>query len=116
MPRKSHQQHHYDVCPHCQGSGIKSFFQNVGNKIKQSFQKGGVMRKIGSEVLNVAKPFVRPVVNDLVQSGKTAAMAYAPELAPAIELGSKALQGGINKQLSKQGMGIYIGLHTDHTY
>ena len=70
MPRKSHQQHHYDVCPHCQGSGIKSFFQNVGNKIKQSFQKGGVMRKIGSEVLNVAKPFVRPVVNDLVNTGK----------------------------------------------
>ena len=103
MPRRKH---HYEECPHCEGTGIKQFFHNVGDKIKQSFQKGGVMRKVGSEVLNVAKPFVRPVVNDLVQSGKTAAMAYAPELAPAIELGSKALQGGINKQLSKQGMGV----------
>jgi len=28
------------------------------------------MRKIGSEELNVAKPFVRPVVNDLVNTGK----------------------------------------------
>jgi len=59
---------------------------------------------------------LHPVVNDLVNSGKTALQTYAPELAPEIELGSKALQGGINKQLSKQGMGIYIGLHTDHTY
>jgi len=64
------------------------------------------MRKVGSEVLNVAKPFVRPVVNDLVKTGKTALESYAPEFAPAIELGSKALQGGINKGLAKQGMGL----------
>jgi hypothetical protein len=103
MPRRKH---HYEVCPHCEGTGIKQFFHNIGDKIKQSFEKGGVMRKVGSEVLNVAKPFVRPVVNDLVQSGKTAAMAYAPEFAPAIELGSKALQSNINKGLAKQGMGV----------
>ena len=103
MPRRKH---HYEVCPHCEGTGIKQFFHNIGDKIKQSFQKGGVMRKIGSEVLNVAKPFVRPVVNDLVKTGKTALQAYAPELAPEIELGSQALQGGINKGLAKQGMGV----------
>ena len=103
MPRRKE---HFETCPHCEGSGIKSFFKNVGNKIKQSFEKGGVMRKVGSEVLNVAKPFVRPVVNDLVNTGKTAAMAYAPEFAPAIELGSQALQNNINKGLTKQGMGV----------
>jgi len=103
MPRRKH---HYEECPHCEGTGIKQFFHNVGDKIKHSFQKGGVMRKIGSEVLNVAKPFVRPVVNDLVKTGKTALEAYAPEFAPAIELGSKALQGGINKGLAKHGMGV----------
>ena len=88
MPRRKH---HYEECPHCEGTGIKQFFQNIGDKIKHSFQKGGVMRKFGSEVLNVAKPFVRPVVNDLVKTGKTALEDYAPEFAPAIELGSKAL-------------------------
>jgi hypothetical protein len=79
MPRKSHQQHHYDVCPHCQGSGIKSFFQNVGNKIKHSFEKGGVMRKVGSEVANVAKPFVRPLVNDLVNTAKSSDVETSDE-------------------------------------
>ena len=62
MPRRKH---HYEECPHCEGTGIKQFFHNVGDKIKQSFQKGGVMRKVGSEVLNVAKPFIRPVVKVL---------------------------------------------------
>ena len=103
MPRRKH---HYEVCPHCEGTRIAQFFHNVGDKIKKSFQKGGIMRKVGNEVLNVAKPFVRPVVNDLVNTGKTALQAYAPEFAPAIELGSKALQGGINKGLAKHGMGV----------
>jgi len=59
---------------------------------------------------------LHPVVSSLVSSDKTALQAYAPELAPEIELGSKALQGGTSKQLSKQGMGIHVGLHTGHTY
>ena len=103
MPRRKH---HYEVCPHCEGTGIREFFHNVGDKIKQSFAPGGVMRKVGSEIVNVAKPLVRPVVSDLVNSGKTALQAVAPEFAPEIELGSQALQGTINKGLAKQGMGL----------
>ena len=64
------------------------------------------MRKVGNEVVNVAKPLVRPVVSDLVNSGKTALQAVAPEFAPEIELGSQALQGSISKGLAKQGMGL----------
>ena len=104
MPRRK--QHHYEMCAHCQGTGIKQFFQNIGSKVKQAFAPNGVMRKVGSEIVNVAKPFVRPVVNDLVNTGKTALQSVAPEFAPEIELGSQALQGTINKGLAKQGMGL----------
>jgi hypothetical protein len=106
MPRRKH---HCEICEHCEGTGIRQFFHNVGDKIKKSFAPGGVMRKVGNEVVSVAKPFVRPVVNDLVNSGKTALQAVAPEFAPEIELGSQALQGTINKGLAKQGMGLRKG-------
>ena len=68
-------------------------FSSVGDKVKQSLAPGGVVRKVGSEVVSVAKPLVRPVVSDLVSSGKTALQAVAPEFAPETELGSQALQG-----------------------
>jgi hypothetical protein len=103
MPRH---QHHYGLCEHCEGTGIKQFFQNAGRKIKQSFQKGGVMRKVGSEVLNVVKPLARPLINELVNEGADALKVYAPEAAPLINVGSQALQNGISNSLAKRGMGV----------
>ena len=105
MPRK-HRQVHYEACPHCQGTGIKEFIHEVGHKIKKSFQKGGIVHKIASEALNVAKPYVRPVVNDLLNAGKTALQAYAPELSHVVEAGSQVIHNQIDKKLTQQGMGL----------
>ena len=105
MPRKHHQIH-YEVCPHCQGAGVKEFIHNVGRKIKQSFQKGGIAHKIGTEAFNAVKPYVRPIANNLVSSGKTALKAIAPEMSPVIEAGSQVLSNSIDKKLTQNGMGL----------
>jgi len=105
MPRK-HQPIHYECCPNCQGTGVKEFIQSAGRKIKKSFQKGGIMHKIGTEALNTVKPYVRPIANDLLNTGKTALQAYAPELSPVIEAGSQVLHSQMDKKLTKSGMGV----------
>jgi len=108
MPRK-HQSIHYDVCPHCQGAGVKEFLQSAGRKIKKSLQKGGIVHKIGTEALSAVKPYVRPIANDLLNTGKTALQAYAPELSPVIEAGSQVLHNQMDKKLTKSGMGLRKG-------
>lgn len=92
MPRKHHHEVHYEHCPHCQGTGIKSFFQKVGNFLKP--------------VGNALKPIVRPLANELIHTGAEALTGTAPEYAPAINVGSRILSSSVDKGLASKGYGL----------
>ena len=90
MPRK--QQHHYESCEHCQGTGIKQFFQKVGKFLKP--------------VGNALKPIVRPLANELIHTGATALSGVAPEYSGAINVGERVLSNSVDKGLASKGFGL----------
>ena len=89
MPRH---QHHYGVCEHCEGTGIKQFFKKVGNFLKP--------------VGKALKPIVRPLANELIHTGAEALTAVAPEYAGAINVGQRALSNSVDKGLASKGYGV----------
>jgi len=91
MPRRK-QEHHYEMCEHCQGTGIKQFFQRVGNFLKP--------------VGNALKPIVRPLANELIHTGAEALTAVAPEYSGAINVGQRVLSNSVDKGLASKGFGL----------
>jgi hypothetical protein len=91
MPRRK-QEHHYEMCEHCQGTGIKQFFQRVGNFLKP--------------VGNALKPIVRPLANELINVGSTALKDVAPEYSGAINVGERVLSNSVDRGLASKGYGI----------
>lgn len=91
MPRRR-QEHHYETCHHCQGTGIKQFFQKVGKFLKP--------------VGNALKPIVRPLANELINVGSTALKDVAPEYSGAINVGERVLSNSVDKGLQSKGYGV----------
>jgi hypothetical protein len=91
MPRKQ-QQIHYGVCEHCEGTGIKQFFQKVGNFLKP--------------VGKALKPIVRPLANELINVGSTALKDVAPEYSGAINVGERVLSNSVDRGLASKGYGV----------
>jgi hypothetical protein len=90
MPKK--QQHHYGVCEHCEGTGIKQFFKKVGNFLKPG---------------KALKPIVRPLANELIHTGAEALTGIAPEYAPAMNyIGERVLSNSVDKGLASKGYGV----------
>ena len=92
MPRRKQEEHHYESCEHCQGTGIKQFFKKVGKFFKP----------IG----NALKPIVRPLANELINVGSTALKDVAPEYSGAINVGENVLSNSVDKGLQSKGFGI----------
>ena len=89
MPRRKH---HYEMCEHCEGTGIKQFFQKVGNFLKP--------------VGKALKPIVRPLANELINVGSTALKDVAPEYSGAINVGERVLSNSVDKGLASKGYGV----------
>ena len=90
MPRRP--QHHYGLCEHCEGTGIKQFFKKVGNFLKP--------------VGKALKPIVRPLANELIHTGAEALTGIAPEYAPAINVGERVLSNSVDRGLASKGYGV----------
>ena len=91
MPRRR-EEHHYGMCEHCEGTGIKQFFQKVGKFLKP--------------VGNALKPIVRPLANELINVGSTALKDVAPEYSGAINVGERVLSNSVDRGLQSKGFGI----------
>ena len=91
MPRRS-EEHHYETCQHCQGTGTKQFFRKVGS----------FLRPIG----NALKPVVRPLASELVNVGSTALKDVAPEYSGATSVGERVLSNSVDRGLQSKGYGV----------